>query len=222
MTYGRVCRLWPVVVLIFSSCPRRPSRAGAACARVRVDRHSAVHRSGRPSGAGRGRARVRRQGHARHLGAAARPGGLAARADARRRRSGCGWGAAGRASTALLVCDAETAEAIETHRRRPLSGTVVSAGDKVWTVQPADGRRAPARLPFRAHDVPGGRRARRGLGVRRGRRRSRSRRAGWRTACWRRCRSRTPPPIRQDRRRNAEAPARCPASWSRRGPIWAC
>ena len=50
-----------------------------------------------------------------------------------------GRGKAGGAA-ALLVCDAETAEAIAAHRRQPLSGIVVSGGDKVWTVQPADGQ----------------------------------------------------------------------------------
>ena len=45
---------------------------------------------------------------------------------------------------ALLVCDAETADALAARRRRPLTGTVVSVGDTVWTVQPAD---SPVPLP---------------------------------------------------------------------------
>ncbi len=49
-----------------------------------------------------------------------------------------GRGPAGTAA-ALLVCDAETADALDAHRRRPLSGTVVRADGRVWTVQPADG-----------------------------------------------------------------------------------
>ena len=56
----------------------------------------------------------------------------------------------GAGGTALLICDAETAEAIETHRRRPLSCTVVSAADKVWTVQPADGQ-TPLPVCLSAH-----------------------------------------------------------------------
>jgi hypothetical protein len=48
-----------------------------------------------------------------------------------------GRGKGGR-ETALLVCDAETADALDAHRRRPLSGTVVRADGRVWTVQPAD------------------------------------------------------------------------------------
>lgn len=57
--------------------------------------------------------------------------------------------------TALLVCDAETAEAIESHRGRPLTGTVVGADGLVWAVQP-EGGEVPlpvclsARTTFRA------------------------------------------------------------------------
>jgi len=49
-----------------------------------------------------------------------------------------GRGQAG-STVALLVCDLETAEAIEAQRRRPLTGTVASVDGKVWTVQPAEG-----------------------------------------------------------------------------------
>jgi len=44
----------------------------------------------------------------------------------------------GKEGAALLVCDGETAEAIEAHRRRPLAGIVLSADGQVWTIQPAD------------------------------------------------------------------------------------
>jgi len=62
---------------------------------------------------------------------------------------------------ALLVCDAETAAALDAHRRRALSGTVLSAAGLVWTVQPTD-EDAPvpvlltARTLFRAGGLPVG------------------------------------------------------------------
>ena len=60
---------------------------------------------------------------------------------------------------ALLVCDADTAAAIDAHRRRPLTGTVISAGSTVWTVQTADSDVplpvcVSARTTFRAGGAP--------------------------------------------------------------------
>jgi len=45
----------------------------------------------------------------------------------------------GGGETALLVCDADTADVLTAHRHRPLSGTILGSVGKVWTVQPADG-----------------------------------------------------------------------------------
>lgn len=60
-----------------------------------------------------------------------------------------GRGKAG-TTTALLLCDAETADALDAHRRRPLVGTVVSADARVWTVQPSDGQ-TPVPICLSAH-----------------------------------------------------------------------
>ena len=49
-----------------------------------------------------------------------------------------GRGKAGGAAV-LLVCDAETAEALAAHLRRPLTGTILSVEGRVWTVQPDGG-----------------------------------------------------------------------------------
>lgn len=62
---------------------------------------------------------------------------------------------------ALLVCDAETAAALDAHRRRPLSGTVLSVTGTVWTVLPT-GEDTPvpvllsARTLFRAGGASAG------------------------------------------------------------------
>jgi len=72
---------------------------------------------------------------------------------------------------ALLVCDAGTAAALDAHRRRALSGTVLAVDGAVWTVQPS-GEDAPvpvlvsARTVFRAGGAagPGVRLRRRGIG----------------------------------------------------------
>lgn len=56
----------------------------------------------------------------------------------------------GKSGAALLVCDAETAEALAAHRRRPLSGTVARVDGLVWTVQPTDGA-VPVPVCLSAH-----------------------------------------------------------------------
>ncbi len=60
-------------------------------------------------------------------------------------------GAGGRAQVVLL-CDTDSAAVLEKYRRRPLSGTVLSASSGVWVVQPSDAADlVPLTLRLSAH-----------------------------------------------------------------------
>ncbi len=157
MTYGRICRHLPAALFLIILAPWPALARPAPASELTVTLLSANPGTLQVQGAD-GRAFAVRVTPAtwvlRH-GLVTAPRELTP-GEALRVRMGRGQGGS---SAALLVCDAETAEAIETHRRRPLSGTVVSAGDKVWTVQPADGQMPlpvclSARTTFRAGGAP--------------------------------------------------------------------
>ncbi len=144
MTYGRARRRWPVVILFFCVylLTARPAHARAAPASELTVTLLSVGPDALQVQDADGRAReikltsvtwVLRQGLV-VLPRELTPG------ETLRVRLG-----RGKESAALLVCDEETADAMESHRRRPLSGTILSVSGKVWTVQPADG---PTPLPI--------------------------------------------------------------------------
>ena len=138
MPYGRVCRLLPasLLLLLFSAAPARPLPASELTVTLVSIRQGALQVQG-----GDGHqfdVKVTPATWVLRRGMVARMRDLML-GEALQVRLGRRAGGA-----ALLVCDADTADALAAHRHRPLSGTILgSAGlgsaGKVWTVQPADG-----------------------------------------------------------------------------------
>jgi len=137
MTYGRVSQLLPVVfLLLWLALAARPAHARPAPAsELTVTLLSVGQDTLQVQGAD-GRAfavRIMPATWVLGRGLVVPPGALTP-GETLRVRLGRGKGGA-----ALLVCDAETAEALDSHRRRPLTGEVARVDGPVWTVQPADG-----------------------------------------------------------------------------------
>lgn len=135
MTYGWVCRPLPVVLIFLLALAARPALARPAPESEMTVTLLSVGQGGLQVQGGDGRAFAVRIAPATWVlqrGLVVTPRELTPGETLRVRR-GRGQGGA-----ALLICDGETAEAIASHRRRPLTGILVNADGKVWTVQPAD------------------------------------------------------------------------------------
>lgn len=139
MLYGRICRHLPVVLLFLIAFAARPAHARPAPASEMTVTLLSVGPGALQVQGADGRAmalKVTATTWVLQRGLVALPRELSPGETLRVRM---GRGQAGGSGAALLVCDSETADAIEAHRRRPLAGAILSADGKVWTVQPADG-----------------------------------------------------------------------------------
>lgn len=137
MTYGRICRSLPAFLLLLASCLFTCATLSAPARPLPVSDLPVTLLSAGPGvlqvqGAdGRQFAiRVTPKTWVLQRGLVILPRDLVPGEPLRVREVG---------GTARLVCDEETADALAAHRRRPLSGTILSVESRVWTVQPLGG-----------------------------------------------------------------------------------